>query len=151
MSLSEGRTHVPESGPFRWEGVPLQPYKDEGSHFRDVTRQVLFEDAGIGAELRYFEIGPGGWSSLERHQHVHAVMIVQGAGRALVGDHILELKPRDLVRVPPLTWHQFKAAPDSSLGFLCLVARGRDRPERPDAAALRALRSTAAIAEFIQA
>jgi S-methyl-1-thioxylulose 5-phosphate methylthiotransferase len=150
MSLTDGRTHIAESGPFRWEGVPVQPYKEEGSHFRDVTRQVLFEDAGMGAELRYFEIGPGGWSSLERHEHVHAVMIVQGAGRALVGDHILELKPRDLVRVPSLTWHQFRAAPETSLGFLCLVARGRDRPERPDADAVQGLRRNREVGDFIR-
>lgn len=150
MSLTGGRTHIAESGPFRWEGVPVQPYKEEGSHFRDVTRQVLFEDAGMGAELRYFEIGPGGWSSLERHEHVHAVMIVQGAGRALVGDHILELKPRDLVRVPSLTWHQFRAGPETSLGFLCLVARGRDRPERPDADAVQGLRGNREVGDFIR-
>ncbi len=151
MNQADLRIHVPESEPFRWDGVPVQAYKDAGSHFRDITRQVLFVDEGIGAELRYFEIGPGGWSSLERHQHMHAVMIVQGKGRALVGDRILDLEPHDLVRVPRLTWHQFRAAADSALGFLCLVACGRDRPERPDSVALEALRAEPAVADFIQA
>ncbi len=150
MNQANLRTHVPESGAFRWDGVPVLAYKEAGSHFRDITRQVLFEDEGIGAELRYFEIGPGGWSSLERHQHVHGVMIVQGKGRALVGDRILDLEPHDLVRVPPLTWHQFRAAADSPLGFLCLVAYGRDRPERPDSATLEALRAEPAVADFIR-
>jgi mannose-6-phosphate isomerase-like protein (cupin superfamily) len=115
-----------------------------------VTRQILFPDEGVGAELRYFEIAPGGWSSLERHQHVHAVMVVRGAGRALVGDRILELKPHDLVRVPSLTWHQFRAAPGDSLGFLCLVPSDRDRPERPDQAAMQALRANREVGEFIR-
>jgi S-methyl-1-thioxylulose 5-phosphate methylthiotransferase len=150
MNQADLRIHVPESGPFRWDGVPVLAYKEPGSHFRDITRQVLFEDEGMGAELRYFEIGPGGWSSLERHQHVHAVMIVQGKGRALVCNRILDLEPHDLVRVPPRTWHQFRAAADSALGFLCLVAYGRDRPERPDSATLEELRAEPAVADFVR-
>lgn len=151
MSQAELRTYISETAPFRWDGVPVLAYKESGGHFSDVTRQVLFDGEGIGAELRYFEVGPGGWSTLERHQHVHAVLIVRGKGRALVGERILDLKPHDLVRVPPCTWHQFKAAPDAPLGFLCLVACGRDRPERPDAAAQAALRANPAIRDFVKA
>jgi hypothetical protein len=57
-----------ESEPFRWEGVPLLPYKEEGTHFRDVTRQILFPDEGVWARsYDTSRIAPGGWSSLERH------------------------------------------------------------------------------------
>jgi len=150
MSQAETRPHVPETEPFRWEGIPVLAYKEEGSHFRDVTRQVLFDGEGIGAELRYFEIAAGGWSTLERHQHVHAVLIVRGEGRALIGDRIVDLTPHDLVRVPRLTWHQFRAAPTAPLGFLCLVACGRDRPERPDSATLAALTKDPAVADFVR-
>jgi len=150
MTPPEVRNHIKESAPFRWENVPVLPYKQEGTHFRDVTRQVLFPDEGVGAELRYFEIARGGWSSLERHRHVHAVMVVRGTGRALVGDRILDLKPHDLVRVPSLTWHQFRAAPGEVLGFLCLVASGRDRPERPDQAAVERLRGNREVRDFIR-
>jgi len=145
------RTHVPETEPFRWEGVPVLAYKEAGSHFRDVTRQILFDGEGIGAELRYFEIAAGGWSTLERHQHVHAVLIVRGEGRALIGDRLVELAPHDLVRVPALTWHQFRAAPTAPIGFLCLVPCGRDQPQRPDTAALAALRRDPTVADFIRA
>jgi len=150
MTEAETRTHIPETNPFRWEGVPVLAYKEEGSHFRDVSRQVLFEGEGIGAELRYFEVAAGGWSTLERHEHVHAVLIVRGRGRALIGDRVVELAPHDLVRVPSLTWHQFRAAADAPLGFVCLVPCGRDRPERPDAATLAALRLNPTIADFIR-
>jgi len=30
-----------------------------------------------------------------------------------------------------MTWHQFHAAPDEPLGFLCLVTTERDRPQLP--------------------
>ncbi len=128
---------------FRWEDVPLKEYKPVGTHFQDITRQVLFgEDESLPTQLRYFEIGEGGHSTFERHQHVHAVLILRGRGRALVGETLHDLAPFDLVHVPPMTWHQFRADDNAPLGFLCLVACDRDRPQRPtddEAAALRAL------------
>ncbi len=143
--------HVRQTEPFRWEGVEVRPYKSEGTHFAGVTRQVLFEGGdGLGCQLRYFEVEPGGWSSLERHHHAHAVMIVRGAARVLVGHRILEARTNDLVRVPPLTWHQFHTAGDAPLGFLCMVDCERDVPERPDEAALAELRRDAEVAGFIR-
>ncbi len=119
-------------GGYRWDAVDLLRYKDEGSApFRDITRQVLFAQPDHATELRYFEIAPGGYSTLERHEHTHAVLILRGRGSVLIGGEDHPLGERDLVTVDPLTWHQFRAAPDSALGFLCLVARERDRPQLP--------------------
>jgi hypothetical protein len=39
---------------FRWDGVPVLNYKEEGSHFRAISRQVLFEGGpklGAGVAL----------------------------------------------------------------------------------------------------
>jgi len=120
-------------GTFHWEGVEVRKYKDEGAApFRDVTRQVLFESGDLPAQLRYFEVAPGGWTTLERHEHVHAVMVIRGQGKALVGDQAYDIRMHDLVSVPPMTWHQFHASPQEPLGFLCLVASDRDRPQLPD-------------------
>ncbi len=117
---------------WNWEGVDVLRYKEEGAApFRDVTRQVLFEPPGLGVQLRYFEVAAGGHTTLERHEHVHAVMVVRGRGRCLVGDRAWDLAERDLVNVPPMTWHQFHAAADAPLGFLCLVSSERDRPQLP--------------------
>ena len=121
-------------GTFHWEGVDVLKYKQEGSApFKDVTRQVLFESADLPAQLRYFEVAPGGYTTLERHNHVHAVMVIRGHGECLVGDKAYAIDTHDLVNVPPMTWHQFRAAPDAPLGFLCLVASDRDRPQLPSA------------------
>jgi mannose-6-phosphate isomerase-like protein (cupin superfamily) len=129
-------------GAFHWEGVEVLAYKQEGAApFRDVTRQVLFDDSSLAAQLRYFEVAPGGWTTLERHEHVHNVMVIRGRGRCLVGEEAWDIAQNDLVSVPPMTWHQFRAAPDEPLGFLCLVNRERDRPQLPspaDAAAISA-------------
>jgi mannose-6-phosphate isomerase-like protein (cupin superfamily) len=119
-------------GDFRWDAVDVLRYKDEGAApFRDVTRQVLFEGEGLPVQLRYFEVAPGGWTTLERHEHVHSVMVIRGHGQCLVGEHAYDIATNDLVSVPPMTWHQFRAASDSPLGFLCLVAAERDRPQLP--------------------
>jgi len=127
-------------GDFRWDAVEVLRYKDEGSApFRDVTRQVLFDGAGLPVELRYFEVAPGGWTTLERHEHVHAVMVIRGRGRCLVGERAYDLALNDLVSVPPMTWHQFQAAQDEPLGFLCVVTAERDRPQLPSAEEAEAL------------
>lgn len=142
--------HVRETDPFRWDGISVNPYKPGGTHFAGITRQLLFDGGdGLGCQLRYFEIEPGGYSSLERHRHAHAIMVIRGPGRALVGDTIFDLAINDLVRVPPLTWHQFRAD-GAPLGFLCMVDCARDVPERPDAQALAALKADAALAAFIR-
>jgi mannose-6-phosphate isomerase-like protein (cupin superfamily) len=139
-----------QTEPFRWDGIPVLAYKPDGTHFRDVTRQVLFDGAGLGCELRYFEIEPGGWSTLERHEHVHAVLVLRGEGQVLVGRAVIALAQHDLVHVPPGTWHQFRATRGVPLGFLCLVDCSRDRPVRPDDAALAELRADPVIAEFVR-
>ena len=127
-------------GDFHWEGVDVLAYKQEGAApFRDVTRQVLFDSQDPPAQLRYFEVAPGGHTTLERHEHIHSVMVIRGRGQCLVGEKAYELSPNDLVNVPPLTWHQFRAAPDSPLGFLCLVASQRDRPQLPGSDEIEAI------------
>ena len=120
------------NGAFRWEGVDVLAYKQEGSApFKDVTRQVLFDSEDPPAQLRYFEVAPGGHTTLERHEHVHAVMVIRGRGECLIGNEAHAIRQNDLVSVPPMTWHQFHAAADEPLGFLCLVASNRDRPQLP--------------------
>ena len=124
--------HVRQTEPFRWEGIAVKPYKSEGSHFAGITRQTLFEGGdGLACQLRYFEIAPGGWSSLERHHHAHAVMIVRGAARVLAGDRLIEARTHDLVRIPPLTWHQFQTSGGRAAR---LPLHGGLRPRRPRAA-----------------
>ena len=131
--MSSVRRFSPDAeGGYRWDAVDRLRYKEEGSApFRDITRQVLFSQPDQATELRYFEIAPGGYSTLERHEHTHAVLILRGRGSVQIGGEVHALCERDLVTVDPLTWHQFHAAPDCALGFLCLVARERDRPQLP--------------------
>ena len=144
------RTFTPTKDGHRWEGVAHKPYKVDGRElFADISRQTLFSRPDLAGEMRYFEVQPGGYSTLERHQHVHAVLVLRGSGSALVGDEILTLAEHDLVTVPPMIWHQFRAAANAPLGFLCMVDAIRDKPQVPATEELAALRSNPAIARFL--
>jgi quercetin dioxygenase-like cupin family protein len=135
---------------FRWEAVAHQPYKQDGSApFRDISRQVLFHEDDLGCELRYFEMDAGGYSTLERHEHAHAVMILRGRGECLLGTEVRPVKQFDLVSIPSLTWHQFRATDGQPLGFLCMVNAVRDRPQLPSAKDLAGLRDNPAVADFL--
>lgn len=138
-------------GDFTWKNVPILKYKEEGTHFKDITRQILFDGSDdLKGQLRYFEIAPNGHSTLERHEHVHVVMIIQGSGKALVGTEVIALEKFDVVHIQPQTWHQFQATNNEPFGFLCLVATERDKPERPGKAELDELRKNPAVAQFIK-
>ncbi|HQT75597.1 MAG TPA: cupin domain-containing protein [Rhodopila sp.] len=135
---------------FRWEGVAHQPYKQDGSApFKDISRQVLFHENALGCELRYFEMDAAGYSTLERHEHAHAVMILRGQGECLLGDAVRPVKQFDLVSIPSWTWHQFRASAGEPFGFLCMVNVERDRPQLPTADDLAQLRQTPAVARFL--
>ncbi len=134
----------------RWDAVDLKAYKEDGRDlFRDVTRQVLFARSDLSGELRYFEVGPGGFTTLERHEHVHAVVILRGHARVLVGVDVYDAGPNDLITVPPMVWHQFRATEAGPMGFLCLVDAARDKPQLPSADDLAKLVSDPTVAAFL--
>jgi quercetin dioxygenase-like cupin family protein len=135
---------------YRWDEVTCLPYKEEGAApFKAISRQVLFAEATLGCELRYFEMAAGGYSTLERHEHMHAVMILRGSGHCLVGDEVRQVEPFDLVTIPAWTWHQFRATSTEPLGFLCMVDATRDRPQLPSEAELAELKGKPEVAEFL--
>jgi mannose-6-phosphate isomerase-like protein (cupin superfamily) len=150
MSSGDPRIHR-KAKDFRWEGVEVMPYKeDDRALFKAITRQVLFSDPEQQSELRYFEVAPGGFSTLERHEHTHSVLILRGRGHCLVGSEVRTLGTNDLVAVPPMTWHQFRATEGEPLGFLCMVNSSRDKPQLPTDADVQALQADPKIAAFLR-
>ena len=112
---------------YTWDGVDTLVYKQDNSPFKDVTRQVLFDGAwDIPCQFRYFEVQPGGYSTMERHEHTHMVMIFRGKGQCLLGDTVEDVQEGDMIEIPKLMAHQFRANQDDHLGFLCLVNVDRE-------------------------
>ncbi len=136
---------------FRWQDVERMPYKEEGSApFKAISRQVLFADPALKCELRYFEMAADGYSTLERHEHAHAVMILRGEGHCLLGDEVRPVKQFDLVNIPAWTWHQFRATRAAPLGFLCMVNAQRDKPQLPSDQDLAAMAADPRLAAFLK-
>ncbi len=109
-------------GRFDWDGVSQSRYPPD-KEMRGVSVRWLIgpEERAPNFCLRYFEIEPGGWSSLDRHAHDHGVMILRGRGRVLLGEETFEVAFGDVIYVSPHEQHQFKNAGDEPLGFLCVI------------------------------
>ena len=136
---------------FRWQETELLAYKEEGSApFKAITRQTLFRDPALKGELRYFEMAPGGYSTLERHEHMHAVLILRGRGECMVGGEVYQIGPNDLVSIEPWTWHQFRANAGEPLGFLCMVNAERDKPSLPSDEERKAMEANPRVAAFLK-
>ena len=121
---------------FEWSGIDPQDYKfalgdARGMGWRGVTRFTIggppFEPAQY--ELRYFELVPGGYSSIEKHVHVHLIIVLRGRGKALIGDQVIDLAPYDIAYVPPATPHRWINDGEEPFGFLCPVNAPRDAPQ----------------------
>jgi quercetin dioxygenase-like cupin family protein len=113
-----------------WQDIETKSYKTESNSFKDVVRHTLIDKQSLAcpSELRYFEVGVGGYSSLEKHQHTHIVIFVQGKARVILGEEVLEAQAHDVFYVAPWQAHQFIQAGEEPLGFYCLVPKDRDRP-----------------------
>lgn len=118
------------SGP-RWAGVNIDRYKQIDGGWLSITRQFLVGKRGESAKfhLRYFEIAPGGYSSLETHRHEHVVICARGKGRVRMGDKSFILKNLDVAYVSPNTVHQLLNPYQEPFGFFCIVNAKRDKPK----------------------
>ena len=76
-------------------------------------------------------------------------MILRGAADVLVGGEVRPVKQFDLVRIPPMTWHQFRTKGDEPMGFLCMVNVERDKPQLPTAEEVEQLKSDPVVAAFL--
>lgn len=97
---------------------------------REIVGRVASVPDPCGFHLRHFEVAPGGYSSFEKHQHIHAVIIDRGIGEVRIRDAVYLVGPGDVVYIGPLTPHQFRCSADAAqpLSFFCVVDAVRDVP-----------------------
>lgn len=152
--MTHDASHVVRGGGFQWPAIPLRAYKNDGSPHRDITRRTLLGEGegeqALDALVRYFEIQASGYSTLERHQHPHAVVILRGRGAVILGERVEPVAAFDCVYVGPQCFHQFHANAGEALGFLCVVSRERDRPQLPTQLDLVRLRAAPAVAQLLR-
>ncbi|TAN44554.1 MAG: cupin domain-containing protein [Nitrospirae bacterium] len=118
-------------GDGKWSGVKTEKYKNQNGGWASIVRNVLIGNCGESAKfhLRYFEIAPGGFSSLERHKHEHVVVCIRGKGKIQVGRKQYTLNFLDTAYIAPDTAHQLLNHYDNPFGFFCIVNAKRDRPK----------------------
>jgi ribulose-bisphosphate carboxylase large chain len=120
---------------FRWLGVSAAEYKQAAEHHCGVSRTTLVGANGESTafHVRYFEVEPGGFTSLEHHVHEHAVVVLRGRGQVRLGDTLHEIGFGDAVYVAPREVHQLRnLSATEPFGFLCIVDAERDRPVRTE-------------------
>jgi len=144
-----------QSNAFTWDGVTPRVYKaggDTGTAWRNVSRHTLVGNSPdtAGFELRYFEIAPGGYTSLEKHIHVHAIVVLRGVGHVVVGREVFTVSPFDLICVPSGAPHQFVNDGREPFGFLCPVDADRDPPQPLTEAELQSLLEDLRLREAIR-
>lgn len=146
------RSKVIKSDHFQWEGVEKKNYKTDTNNFKDIHRFSLLGDdqQELNFQTRYFEIKPGGFSSLEKHQHPHSVVVIRGSGTVVLDNELHPIKTHDVVYIAPETIHQFHADQSEELGFICVVDRERDRPVIPDDEVIRSRISSKEVLNKIQ-
>mmetsp|Transcript_31665 Transcript_31665/g.69198 ORF Transcript_31665/g.69198 Transcript_31665/m.69198 type:complete len:222 (-) Transcript_31665:57-722(-) len=118
---------------YRWNGVETQEYKAEGTaEFKDILRTELVGKNGESCKfhVRYFEVGPGGYSTMEKHVHEHVVIPLRGEGICMMEGVTRKVRRGDVIYVAPSAPHQLLCAEDQkqNFGFLCIVNADRDRP-----------------------
>ena len=118
-------------GGFDWNHIVAKEYKSEDLSWDGVSRRVFTGESGESPNfhLRYFEIAKNGYSTLERHQHEHVVVVMRGEGQAIVGEKRVKLKFGDVLYVAPNEVHQLSNGAEEPFGFLCIVNAVRDRPQ----------------------
>jgi quercetin dioxygenase-like cupin family protein len=119
------------TGSFDWKHITPAVYKSDDSSWIGVARRVFTGETGESPQfhLRYFEIEQNGYSTLEKHEHEHVVIVMRGAGHALVGEKRLELAFGDVLYVAPNEVHQLSNSQSEPFGFFCIVNAKRDRPQ----------------------
>jgi quercetin dioxygenase-like cupin family protein len=111
-----------------WPEIAVDVYKDEPGTWIGTTRRVLVDGEKTEFQTRYFEVAPGGYTSFERHEHEHVVVVLTGNGQVRLGNELAEIELNDCIHVSSNEPHQFINNTQSPLGILCIVNKDRDRP-----------------------
>jgi quercetin dioxygenase-like cupin family protein len=93
-----------------------------------VAKRVMIgpADGAPHFTMRVFDVAPGGHTPLHAHESEHEVYVIAGRGVVMEGDEEHPLEAGTFVFVPPGETHQFRAAPDEALRFICVVPKQYD-------------------------
>jgi quercetin dioxygenase-like cupin family protein len=101
--------------------IVKRPVQVEGAKEAEIRWLISKEDGAENFVMRMFEIKPGGFTPLHKHQHEHEVFIVDGDGVFVCEGKEHQFSKDYVIFVPGDKEHQFKNRGNSVLKFLCLI------------------------------
>lgn len=105
--------------------------KEFGPTAPGTSLRVLINDENEGApvyNMRMLEVEKGGHTPDHSHPYEHENFIIEGIGQVMIDGAWFDLKPGDVVFVPPNVRHQYRNTGDAILRFLCSVPVEKLRP-----------------------
>lgn len=92
---------------------------------KDTTIQVLVgpSDGWDSHVMRILEVEAGGYSPKHQHPWPHINYILEGEGTLLIEGKLEKAVAGNYAYIPANTEHQFSAAKDSKLRFICIVPK----------------------------
>lgn len=105
------------------EQLPDHEVEAEGARGVRMRVAVGPDQGAPNFVMRVFEVAAGGHSPHHAHDFEHEVFVLSGRGVHEEEGGIEPLGPGDVVYVAPGVIHQFRAAEDEGLRFLCVVPR----------------------------
>ncbi len=108
------------------DDVVATPMRGEG--IAGVVKRVLVSpaDGWDGWVMRLFDVGPGGHTPRHAHDWPHINFVAAGRGSLYLDGAEHALEAGSYAYVPAGREHQFRAAADEPLSFVCIVPEGRD-------------------------
>jgi quercetin dioxygenase-like cupin family protein len=105
------------------EGTPMA-----GDGVEGVVKRVLVspEQGWDGWVMRLFDVEPGGHTPRHSHDWPHINFVASGSGVLFLDGVEHPLGPGSYAYVPSNHEHQFRAAADATLSFVCIVPESGD-------------------------
>lgn len=102
----------------------------EGNYQREV-RILIGKDSPLPNMIVGETVSPAGnWSGTPPHKHSHHELYyfrTKGFGILKLDDDLKLVKDGDIVYIPPMTYHQVVASPDSPLSYFFFIwGKGKD-------------------------
>lgn len=105
------------------DAVPAKDVEMAGAENVRIRLLIHEAEGAPNFYMRQFDLAPGGCTPKHGHAWEHEVYVLSGAGAVLGADGDRPLRAGDCVFVPGGEVHQFRAAADAALKFLCLVPK----------------------------
>ncbi len=99
-----------------------------GEGIEGVVKRVLVspEQGWDGWVMRLFDLEPGGHTPRHEHDWPHVNFVAGGSGALFLDGAEHPLEAGSYAYVPSGHEHQFRAAADAPLSFVCIVPEGGD-------------------------